>query len=595
MSTNAEVASLLEEFADRLEAQAVEYKPRAYRRAAENVRDHPARIDQLAAEGPDAVAEIEGVGDAIASKIVEYVETGEVAELDELREELPVDIEALGRIEGLGPKRIGALYRGLGIETLDDLAAAADAEEIRTVDGFGPKTEQSIADGIEFAREAQARTPLGEARPVAAAVVEHLESAPAESVDPAGSIRRWCPTVGDVDVVAAAADSRPVIDALVDWERATEIESGDTKASVRIDGTRVDLRVVEPSSAGAALQYFTGHRDHNVTLRERAIERGYLMNEYGVFPASDEEDLDGDPTAGADAPAAEDSTDTDAAATIAGETEAGMYEAVDLLWIPPELREDRGEVAAAAEGELPDLIEPGVLHGDLHTHTDWSDGALPIADLVDAAADAGHDYLAITDHATGPGMVGGVGCTDDELREQLPAIREVADDADIAVFAGVETNIDADGDLSTADDVLVDLDCVVASPHSGLDQDPDNATERLIRAVEHRAVDILGHPTGRRIGHRSGLDPDIERLAAAAADAKTALEINANPQRLDLSGTAARVAIEAGAPIAINTDAHSPPEFAYLTYGLHTARRGWAEGGDVLNAGSAEDVQAFLD
>jgi DNA polymerase (family 10) len=591
VSRNAEVASLLEEFADRLEAQEVEYKPRAYRRAAENVRDHPARIEQLAAEGPDAVAEIEGVGDAIASKIVEYVESGEIEELDELRAELPVDIEALGRIEGLGPKRIGALYRALGVETLDDLAAAAEAEEIRTVDGFGPKTEQSIADGIEFAREAQARTSLGEARPIAAAVVEHLESTPADAVDPAGSIRRWCPTVGDVDILASAVDSGPVIDALITWDRATEIESGDTKASVRIDGTRVDLRVVDPASAGAALQYFTGNRDHNVTLRERAIERGFLMNEYGVFPAEDADDVDPDhaPDDSADGP-----SDTDNTEPIAGETEAGMYEAVDLPWIPPELREDRCEVAAAADGELPDLIQPGALRGDLHTHTDWSDGALPIADLVAAAAEHGHDYLAITDHATGPGMVGGVGCTDDELREQLPAIREVADDAAIDVFAGVETNIDAGGDLSTADDVLADLDLVVAAPHSGLGQDPDYATDRLVRAVEHPEVDILGHPTGRLIGTRSGLDPDIERVAAAAAENDTALEINANPSRLDLSGAAVRVAIEAGATIAINTDAHSPPEFAYLPYGLHTARRGWAEPDDVLNAGSADEVRAFL-
>jgi DNA polymerase (family 10) len=579
MTGNAAVADLLEEMADRLEAMDVEYKPRAYRRAAENIRGHPADVAGLAANGEDAVKEIEGVGDAIAAKVVEYVETGAIEELAELRADLPADIGALTRVEGVGPKTVGDLYRELGVETLDDLEAAAEAGEIREVEGFGPKTEQNILDGIAFARESHERELLGEARPMADRVINYLEATSAvERAEAAGSLRRWRPTVGDVDVLVASDESDTVFDAFTGWEGVDRvIEAGEAKASVRAEGLRVDLRVVAPSEFGAALQYFTGNRDHNVRVRNRAIERDLTMNEYGVFDVQglSEDEREG-PRPGE---------------RVAGESERGMYAAVDLPWIPPELREDRGEVDAAAAGELPDLVEEPDVRGDLHCHTEWSDGEATIAEMAEAAAAFGHDYVAITDHATGPGMVGGVGLDDDELLEQVAEIREVAADADIEVFAGVEANVDAEGDLSVGDDALDELDCVVASPHAALDGD---GTDRLVTAIEHPETDVLGHPTGRMLNQREGLAVDFETLGKAAAEEGVALEINSDPRRLDLRGAAVKQAVEQGATIAIDTDAHRPESLAYVRYGVHTARRGWAEPADVLTTQPTSGVRSFL-
>jgi len=579
MTQNAVVADLLEEMAARLEAVDVDYKPRAYRRAAENIRGHPADVAGLAAEDEAAVREIEGVGDAIAAKVVEYVETGEIGELEELRAELPADIEVLTRIEGVGPKTVGDLYRELGVETLDDLEAAAEAGEIQEVKGFGPKTEENIRDGIAFARESHGRELLGEGRPLADRVINHLEATGiVERAEAAGSLRRWKPTIGDVDVLVASEDPEPVFDAFTGWEGTDRvIEAGEAKASVRAGGLRVDLRVVTPGVFGAALQYFTGSRDHNVQVRNRAIDRGLTMNEYGVFDVSDLDDEareDAGPRAGE---------------RVAGESERGMYAAVDLPWLPPELREDRGEVDAAAADDLPDLLEQPDVRGDLHLHTDRSDGNNTVAEMAEAAAAFGHEYIAVTDHATGPGMVGGVGLDDEALREQVDEVREV--EADVAVFTGVEANIDADGGLSVADDVLDDLDCVVASPHAGLDGD---GTDRLVAAIEHPATDIVGHPTGRQLNQRSGLDVDLETVGKAAAEHGVALEVNANPRRLDLEGGAVKLVVEQGATVAINTDAHRPESYAYMRYGVHTARRGWAEPADVLNTQPAGGIRQFL-
>ncbi len=574
---NDEVANRLVEFADRLEATGVEYKPRSYRLAAETVREHPEPIEDVATR--EELDGLDRVGDAIAAKIAEYIETGEIAELAELREDLPVDIGALTTVEGVGPKTVGTLHDALGISNLDELEAAAEAGEIREVSGFGPKTEENIRENVSFARQATGRVRLGDARPLAEATVALAEDAGAVRAQPAGSLRRWSPTVGDVDVLAATADPDQLIAALIDWDRVeTVIEAGETKASVRVDGTRVDLRVARPAEFGAALQYFTGSWDHNVKLRNRAIERDLKMNEYGVFDVSglSEDDREGQR----------------AGDRVAGETEARMYDVLDLPLIPPEMREDRGEIEAAAGGDMPDLVAPEDLRGDLHTHTDWSDGRESVETMVHAAADHGAAYHAVTDHATGPGMVGGVGLSDDELRDQIAAIETL--DLPIPVLTGVETNVDADGDLSTGDDVLAELDVVVASPHSGLGQDRETATERLVRAVEHPEVDVIGHPTGRLINDRPGIAPDVERVAVAAADAGTALEVNADPRRLDLDGDAVRVAVEAGATIAVDTDAHGTAALTNDRYGVHTARRGWATAADVVNTRSLDELRTFL-
>ncbi|WP_251344233.1 helix-hairpin-helix domain-containing protein [Haloplanus halophilus] len=596
MSRNAEVADRFEEMADLLEADGVEYKPRSYRRAAENVRDHPRPVEELVAEGRDAVEGIDGVGEALADKIVEYVETGEIEELENLREDLPVDMAALTSVEGVGPKTVGTLYEALGITTLDELEAAAEAGEIREVSGFGEKTEANILENIPFARQAQERELLGDARPVAESILARLRDAdPVVRADVAGSLRRWRETIGDVDVLVASEDAPAAVDAFLDWDAVDDvIESGTTKASVRARGMRVDCRIVVPDEFGSALQYFTGSKDHNVHLRNLAIDRGLKMNEYGMFEAG-EAGSAADGTESGEESDADDPSSERTGRRIAGTTEAEMYEALDLPLIPPELREDRGEIEAAREGALPDLLAEGDVRGDLHTHTDWSDGTASVEAMIAAAADRGDDYLAITDHATGPGMVGGVGLDDGDLREQMAAVEDAAADAGIEVLHGVEANVDADGGLSVGEDVLAALDLVIASPHSGLGADRETATDRLVAAVEHPETDVLGHPTGRLINDRPGLDPDLDRLVAAAADAGVALEVNANPHRLDLNDEAIRLAVEAGATIAVDTDAHGTGELDFRRYGVHTARRGWAERGDVLNARPADDLLAFLD
>jgi len=599
MSRNDEVAALLEEFADRLEATGVEYKPTAYRRAAENVREHTAPIENLAGEGEDAVAEIDRVGDAIASKIVEYFETGSIEELEALRSELPADIEALTAVEGVGPKTVGSLYEALEITTLDELEAAAEAEQIREVSGFGAKTEQNILENIPFAREARKRTRLGDARPVADAALSYLKAVDAVAgAEVCGSIRRWKDTIGDVDLLVASDAREPIVEAFTDWPEAdATIEAGTGKASVRANGTRVDLRIVDGEEFGAALQYFTGSRAHNVAVRNRAIDRDLKLNEYGLFDVSDVDDVD-DPDAAGDGDSENDGqVGQRVGDRVAGATEDGVYEALDMEPVPPELREDNGEVAAAAEETLPDLVETGELRGDLHTHTDWSDGGFTIAEMIEAAAERGYDAHAVTDHAAGPGIFGNTGLDEAEIAEQADAVAEAVDsvDADVEVFHGIEANIDAEGAITTDDATLADLDIVVASPHSALGQDPDAATDRLIRAVEHPHVDVLGHPTGRIINSRPGIAPDVEAVVEAAAAAGTAIEVNANPARLDADGDTVRAAVDAGATIAVNTDAHAPRELDNARYGVHTARRGWAETADVLNARSPDELRAFLD
>ena len=596
MSYNDEIARLLVEFADRLEAQGVEYKPNAYRRAAENINEHPEPIEQLAATGTEAVEAIDRVGDAIASKVVEYVETGEIEELGELRESMPVDMAALTSVEGVGPKTVGALYEARGITDLDELEAAAKAGNIQTVSGFGQKTEQNILENIPFARQSQQRERLGDARPLADGLLSYLSDTEAvDRVEVAGSIRRWKDTIGDVDVLVGSERSEVVVDAFTDWEPADDvIEAGTHKSSIRANDVRIDLRVVVPEEFGAALQYFTGSKEHNVHLRNVAIDQDRKLNEYGVFDVSSVEtgagNGDGDRVDS-------DTADVDSrreGVRLGGSEEAEMYEAIGLSWIPPELREDTGEIEAAAENGLPNLLEEPDIRGDLHTHSDWSDGRASIADMVAAAAARGYDVHCVTDHASGPGIIESIGLSDDDLREQCEAIDAVRADSEIAVLHGVETNIAADGSLSTADDVLADLDLVVASPHSALDQDVDTATDRLCRAAEHPSVDIIGHPTGRMINSREGLPVDIGKLAETAADAGTALEVNANPHRLDLHGEAVRRVVESGGTIAINTDTHDTGGFGSMRYGVRTARRGWAEADDVLNTYALDELREFL-
>jgi DNA polymerase (family 10) len=582
MSRNKEVARRLEEYADLLEAQDVGYKPNTYRRAASNIRDHPEAVEDLAAEGQDAVQEIEAVGESISGKVVEYIETGEIEELEEEREKLPVEMAELTSVEGVGPKTVKDLHDALGVQTLDDLEHAARENQIRDVEGFGPKTEQNILDHIGFARQAQERELLGDGRPIADDVKAFLADVEAvDRVEVAGSTRRWRETIGDVDVLVASDAGEAVGEALADWERADEtLDLGSTKTSIRMDDLRVDLRVVVDEEFGSALQYFTGSKDHNITLRNHAIEQDKKVNEYGVFDIGEVEEADESQRVGE---------------RLASETEEVVYDALGLPLIPPELREDRGEVEAATNDDLPDLVETADVNGDLHAHTDWSDGDLTVEEMVEGAVEFGHDYLCISDHAEGPGVFGDAGLSDAAVQEQAAEIEAARDEYDVTIFHGIEANVDADGDVvELSDETLADLDLVVASPHSGLGEEAGDQTERLVSAIEHPSVDILGHPSGRLINDRPAMEFDPDALAEAAVEHDTALEVNSNPHRLDLWGSVVQTAVEAGATISTNTDAHSVQEFEYIEYGVHTARRGWVEADDLLNARDADGVRDFL-
>ncbi|MFW6004113.1 MAG: helix-hairpin-helix domain-containing protein [Halodesulfurarchaeum sp.] len=582
MTSNDEVADRLDELADLLEAQDIEYKPRAYRTAADNVRSAADSVSDLAAEGLESVQEIDGVGEAIGEKIIEYVETGSIEELEAQRAALPVDMAALTRVEGVGPKTVGTLHEALGIRTLSDLEAAAEAGEIRTVSGFGAKTEQNILDNVDFARQAGNRSLLGQARPIGEEIRDFLADRPGvDSVALAGSLRRWRPTIGDVDVLVGTAEPEAVTETVAEWDRVEAvIESGTTKTSLRVAGMQVDLRLVDPAEFGSALVYFTGSKDHNIALRNRAIEDGLKVNEYGVFEVTDAERAD---------------PDTRAGDRIAGETESGVYDVLGLPPIAPELRENRGEIEAAAAGELPDLLEADELLGDLHVHTNWSDGDYSIEEMVEGAYEYGHEYVVISDHAEGPGVFGDSGLSEADISAQLEAVESVASEAPIEVLSGIEANIAPNGSIeNTDDDLLAELDVVIASPHADIG-DGEDRTDRLIAAIEHPHVNVLGHPSGRLLNQRPAMEFDPGAIGRAAAANGVALEVNANPHRLDLWGSAVKAAIDAGASIAINTDAHAPDEFAYQRYGVHTARRGWASPADVVNTRDVASLRDFLD
>ena len=561
MSENDEVAAMLDEFADRLEAKGVEYKPRAYRNAAESVRE--ASGDAL-----DEPTEIPDVGDAIAAKIEEFRETGRVEELDELRDEVPVDIEALTRVEGVGPKTAGKLYETLGVTDLDELEEAAEKGRIRNVSGFGEKTEQNILEGIPFARQAEERTPLGESLPRARELVERVEEAEGvERAVAAGSVRRRKETTGDIDIVVVSTDREATAEAVADWE-VEMVQKGDRKTSFRRGNEDVDLHLVEYGEFGSALQYFTGSKKHNVKTRDVAIDKGLKLNEYGVW---------------------NDETDE----RIAGETEEEVYDALGMEYVPPELREDRGEVKAALDDALPDLVTVDDVRGELHSHTERTDGGATLEEMVAGAVERGLDYLAVTEHTEALGVVGGL--SDDELLALADDVHALDEESDIRLLAGAEANVLKDGTLDVSDAALAELDVVVASVHSGMDMDRDEATERLVSAVRHDEVDVLGHPSGRLINRREGYEYDFDAVLEAADEEGVALELNANPRRLDIRDTQVRRCVERGVPVAVNTDAHAPSEFGYVEYGVATARRGWAETDDILNTRTVDELEDWLD
>lgn len=577
MSTNADVAALFERMAELSEVLgANRFKVNAFSKVSRVVRD---LTRDLSAMTDAELGALDGVGKGAVERIREFIETGAISEHERLAAEVPDGVLSVMGISGVGPKSARAFWQELGVVDIDSLVAAMDDGRVAGLKGFGPKKVENIRKSLAFAAASGDRKRLGLAWSVASEFVGVVAELPGVvRAEHAGSLRRGRDTIGDVDVLvamdggAASGDAAAVIEAFCTHASVTEVLlRGETKSSVRTEaGMQVDLRIVDPAQWGAAMMYFTGSKEHNVVIRERARAKGLTLNEYALSRIDAPNDV------------------------VAAETEAEIYAALDLPWIAPELREDRGEVAAAEAGALPELIALDDVCSELHAHTTASDGRLSIRELAAMAAQRGFHTIAVTDHSRSQVQANGLDA--DRLRRHVDAVREVADAlaGTIQVLAGSEVDILADGSLDYDDDVLALLDVVVASPHAALSQDPAKATARLIRAIEHPAVDIVGHPTGRLVMRREGLSPDIEAIAAAAAEHGVALEINANDRRLDLRDVHVRAALAAGAKLAIDCDVHREPHFDMLRYGVMTARRGGATSGDVVNCLSAEQLRAWL-
>ncbi len=565
---NLAIARVLAEIGDLLEIKNENpFKIRAYRNAADTIAHLGEPVAALSA---DERLGIPGIGKDLAGKIGELLDTGRSTYHQELLQEFPPTILDLLRLQGVGPKTVALLYRGLEIRTLDDLERAAREGRIRSLKGMGAKKEALILKALEERQRFAGRRLMPEAYDTAAAIVGELRAhAPAADISMVGSLRRGCETCGDLDILAAGA-AGSLMEAFTTYRLVERVLArGETKSSVLLHGGfQADLRLVPAESLGAALQYFTGSKAHNIVLRDRAIHLGLKLNEYGLFRVGDD-------------------------TRIAGDTEDGIYEALGLAMIPPELRENRGEIEAAAAGALPRLISASDLRGDLHMHTTETDGRADAETMARAARDAGLEYIAITDHSRAVAMANGL----DERRalEHARAIRALNDRLDgITVLAGIECDIRADGSMDLSDECLSQLDVVIASVHSALHQEPAEMTERLLRAIRSPWVDIIAHPTGRLILKRDGSKFDTERFFSAAADAGVALEINSQIDRLDLDDTHARLAHDRGVTLVIDSDAHSPVALGNVRWGVTVARRAWLEPGDVLNTRPLAEVRARL-
>jgi DNA polymerase (family 10) len=556
---NLEVAKMLYFIAIYLEMDEVQFKPRAYEKAANSIESLEKDVMEIYKEGGiEALMEIPGVGEAIAKKIEEFILTGKIAELERLKKKVPVDVEGLMGIEGIGPKRIKTLYKKLGIKKIEDLEKAAKNGKIRKLEGFGEKSEQNILRGIDFLKKSKGRLLLGYVLPVAREIEERLRNLKeVQHVSIAGSLRRRKETIGDIDILVTSSNPSKVMNFFVKMpEVAAVYGKGSTKSTVRLKiGCDADLRVVEDKSFGAALQYFTGNVDHNVGLRKIAISKGYKLNEYGIFKGNKQ---------------------------IAGKTEEEVYKALGVRWIPPELREHTGEIEIAKKNKLPKLIEYDSLKGDLHIQTKWTDGANSIKDMAEAAKKLGLEYIAITDHTKRNAFVGGL--DEKQILKQKNEIDKVNKGiAGLTILSGTEVDILKNGKLDISNKVLSQLEVVGASVHSNFNLSKEEQTNRIIKAMENENVDILFHPTGRLIQQREPYDVDIERIIQTAKNTGTILEINSFPSRLDLKDEHIKLAVKDRIKLVIDSDAHSTLHFKFLEFGIAQARRGWAEKKDVVN------------
>ncbi|MBD2893869.1 DNA polymerase/3'-5' exonuclease PolX [Actinomadura sp. RB99] len=565
---NDEAAALIQELADLLSITGGDaFKIRAYEKAARAIAGHPDDISELDLAG---LRKIPTVGEAIAKKVLDYTTTGTIRQVEELRTQIPAGVRALTAIPTLGPKKALAVYEELGISSVDELAEAIKAGRLRGLKGFGAKTEDNILRGIELMRSSGERVLLDAAAGVADEVVAALSALPqVERCAHAGSLRRMRETIGDVDVLAASTDPHPIMEAFTALPLVAEvIVGGDKKTSIRTDrGLQVDLRVVPPEAWGAALQYFTGSQAHNIRTREIAVKAGLKLSEYGLF-------------------------DADSGDLIVSRTEDEVYERLGLPWIHPALREDTGEIEAALKDELPRLVTVEDLRGDLHSHTDLTDGIASLEDMVAAAADRGLEYYAITDHAPNLFMQR---MTDEKMLAQRERVRELQKRyPGLVLLHGTELNIDPDGGVDWDAGFLAGFDICVASVHSHFTQDEAEMTRRLVRACENPHVHVIGHPTARSIGRRPPVDADWDEVFRAAARTGTAMEIDSFPDRLDLPADLIRRAKRFGVRFSVDTDAHSLGHHRNIRYGIGTAQRGWLTPDDVINTWPLERLRAFL-
>ena len=560
---NADIADQFDLLADFLELEGSDqFRPLAYRRAAQRMRETGGSIAQLAVEGK--AKQLAGIGKTIEEKIVQIVEDGRIEALAKREQRVPADVIEFMHLPGLGPKTARRIWQELGVETLDDLKKAAESERLRTLTGLGPKTEENVLKALATPRKKIEQRPLlGQTLPAVRAVVQVLREHPAaDQVSEAGSVRRLKEQVRDLDIIATASDPKALIDYFTELAWVEEIVAkGNTKATVVAnDGLRFDLRVVPPESYGNLLQHFTGSKQHNVALREEAVRRKLSVSEYGI-------------------------QDTESGEVFTDKTEEAMYERLGYPWIPPELRENMGELQAAREGRLPQLVELGDIRGDLHTHSTWSsDGKNTIEEMALEAKRLGRSYLVVTDHShyLREGRIEAQSREIDKVQAKLGRFK---------LLKGIEANIRADGAVDVADETLAERDWVMASVHSGFDKD---LTERVLAAMENPHVDCIGHLTGRKLNRRGPADVDLERVVEKALETGTFLEINAQPDRLDLRDAHARLAGEAGVKIVISSDAHEIPALSNLEFGVAQARRAWLGPEEILNTRPWGSVKKLL-
>jgi DNA polymerase (family 10) len=566
---NIDIANIFDEIADFLEIEGENpFRIRAYRNAAGTVRGLGAELKDMVADNAD-LTELAGIGKELAAKIREILETGTAKALTKLHARIPKTVIDILRLPNLGPKRVRLLYHDLKIETLQQLSQAAGEGHIRALDGFGEKIENAILEAIEAQAQKEKRFKVAEAKPYVDSLIEYLQKVPGvKDVVAAGSYRRSRETVGDLDILVTARKGSPVMDRFVEYDEIQKVLSrGVTRSSVVLRcGLQVDVRRVEQASFGAALQYFTGSKSHNIAIRRLGQQRGFKINEYGVFRFEKR---------------------------VAGKTEASVYRMVDLAYIAPELRENQGEIEAARDRRLPNLIKLSDLKGDLHCHTDYTDGRNSLREMALAAQQRGHKYLAVTEHSDRLKIAGGL--DPPKLLKQMEEVDRLNDELKgITILKGIEVEILKDGDLDLADNVLAKLDLVVGTIHSHFSLSLQKQTERILRAMDHPYFTFLAHPSGRLINEREPYEVDMMRLIHKARERGCFLELNANPRRLDLYDTYCQVAKAQGVLVAINSDAHQVNALDHLGFGVGQARRGWLEKDDVLNTRSLTQLRKLL-